>query len=59
MSEAEEQELEMLREFFDCWVAFHAIQRGNRREQELAAQRLADASNSVKALREQPHGAAH
>lgn len=51
MSEADEQELEMLREFYDCWIAFHSIQRGARQEQEIAAQRLADASNSIKALR--------
>ena len=44
-------ELEMLREFFDCWVAFHGIQIGHRREQELAAQRMVDAANSVKAFR--------
>lgn len=45
-------ELEMLREFFDCWVAFHGIQIGHRREQELAAQRMVDAANSVKAFRQ-------
>ena len=43
----------MLREFFDCWVAFHAIQRGAREDQERAAQRMVDASHSVKQWRAQ------
>lgn len=46
-----DQELELLREFFDCWVAFHSIQRGHRAEQEVAAQRMVDAANTVKAFR--------
>lgn len=54
MTEQEEMELEMLREFFDCWVAFHSIQRGHRQEQELAAQRMVDAANSIKAMRRPP-----
>jgi len=51
----EEQELEMLREFFDLWVAFHNIQRGHRQEQELAAQRMVDTANAIKALRPAQH----
>lgn len=52
MTEADEQELEMLREFFDCWVAFHGVQRGHREQQELAAQRMVDAANTIKAFRQ-------
>ena len=55
MTAREEQELEMLREFFDLWIGFHAIQRGHRQEQELAAQRMVDAANSIKAAREPQH----
>jgi hypothetical protein len=51
MTESEETELEMLREFFDCWCTFHGIQRGHREEQERAAQRMVDAANSIKAFR--------
>lgn len=54
MTEAETQELEMLREFFDCWMAFHGVQRGHREQQELAAQRMVDAANTVKAWRQKP-----
>lgn len=54
MSElGEDQELEMLREFFDCWLAFHRIQHGHRQEQELAAQRMVDAKNTILAWRQQ------
>mgnify|MGYP001617055942 CR=1 FL=1 len=45
---------EMLRDFFDCWVAFHTIQRGAREEQERAAQRMVDSANAVKAWRQAP-----
>ena len=55
MTLSQEQELEVLREFFDLWVAFHSIQRGHRQEQELAAQRMVDAANSIKAAREPQH----
>ena len=54
MKEGEDQELEMLREFFDCWTAFHSIQRGHREQQELAAQRMVDAANTIKAWRQKP-----
>lgn len=54
MTEAEEKELEMLREFFDHWVAFHSLQRGAREEQERAAQRMVDCANSIKAWRQAP-----
>ncbi len=54
MTLSQEQELEVLREFFDLWVAFHSIQRGHRQEQELAAQRMVDAANTIKAMREKP-----
>ena len=53
MNEDEHTEYEMLREFFDCWVAFHSIQRTAREDQERAAQRMVDAANSVKAWRAQ------
>ena len=57
MTLTDEQELEMLREFFDCWVAFHSIQRRDREQQELAAQRMVDAANTIKAYRKpQEHG---
>jgi hypothetical protein len=52
MTLTEEQELEMLREFFDCWVAFHSLQRSDRERQELAAQRMVDAANTIKAYRQ-------
>ena len=55
MTLTEEQELEMLREFFDLWVAFHSIQRGHRQEQELAAQRMVDTANAIKALKPPQH----
>ncbi len=55
LTHSEEQELEMLREFFDLWVAFHSIQRGHRQEQELAAQRMVDAANSIKAAQAPVH----
>lgn len=46
-------ELEMLREFYDCWVAFHKMANSNmpRRQKELAAQRLTDAHHSIEAFR--------
>ena len=49
-------ELEVLREFYDCWQAFHNTQKTERVQLERAAQRLADASNAVKAFREAPVG---
>ena len=54
MTLTDEQELEMLREFFDCWVAFHSIQAGHRQQQELAAQRMVDSANTIKTYRGQP-----
>ena len=51
MTLTEEQELEMLREFFDRWVEFHHIQAGNRQQQEFAAQRMVDAANTIKTYR--------
>lgn len=44
-------ELEALREFFDCWCAFHEIQLGNRQQQERAAQRMVDQAKVVRAMR--------
>lgn len=44
----------MLRAFFDCWVAFHSLQRGAREQQELAAQRMVDSANTIKAWRQEP-----
>lgn len=52
MTESEERELEMLREFFDCWCEFHGIQKGHREQQELAAQRMVDAANTVRAFKQ-------
>ena len=46
-------ELEMLKEFFDCWEAFHATpkDRLHRHQLERAAQNLLDAANTVRAYR--------
>jgi hypothetical protein len=47
-------ELEMLREFFDCWEALHRLAKQvavPRRMKENAAQRLVDAADSVRAFR--------
>jgi len=54
MTETQEQELEMLRQFFDLWVAFHSIQRGHREQQEFAAQQMVSAANTIKAFRAPP-----
>ncbi len=48
MTLTEEQELEMLREFFDCWLHLHYMTNNNRQAQELAAQRMVEAANTVK-----------
>ena len=55
MTLTEEQELEMLREFFELWVAFHGIQHGHRQEQERAAQRMVDTANAIKTLKGPQH----
>jgi hypothetical protein len=52
-------ELDALREFFDCWCAFHEIQLGNRQQQERAAQRMVDAAALVKSLRPRDATVAH
>lgn len=50
----DQAELECLREFFDCWMALHALgpcdkrNKINRDKHERAAQRLVDAAESVK-----------
>lgn len=49
-----DMELEMLREFFDCWEAFHKHASNKlepRRYLEQAAQRLTDAANSYRAFK--------
>jgi hypothetical protein len=43
-------ELDALREFFRCWVAFHEVQMGQRQQQERAAQRMVDAAHHVRSL---------
>lgn len=47
-------ELDMLREFFDCWEALHAIRKHpvHRRQQEAAAQRLVDCAHTIRAFRQ-------
>lgn len=53
MAEQLMQELEMLREFYDCWEAFHRLARQiaiPRKSKEVAAQRLTDAANSIRAF---------
>lgn len=47
-------ELEVLREFFDCWEALHAIPHDklHRKQLEQAAQRLTDAAQSVRSFRD-------
>lgn len=47
-------ELEMLREFFDCWEALHRLAKQvavPRRMKENAAQRLVDAADTVRSFR--------
>lgn len=46
-------ELEMLREFFACWEAFHATpkDRLHRKQLEAAAQRMLDAANTIRRYR--------
>lgn len=45
----DQTELEMLREFYDCWKAFHAIPKDilHRPRLQKAAQRMVDASDTV------------
>lgn len=45
----EQSELEMLREFYDCWKTFHAIPKDilHRPRLQKAAQRMVDASDTV------------
>jgi hypothetical protein len=48
-------ELEMLREFFDCWEVLHKLARQSaipRWAKENAAQRLVDAAASIRAFRQ-------
>lgn len=47
-------ELDLLREFYSCWVFFHATRNDpteseawNRTRQEVTAQQLVDAANAV------------
>jgi len=47
-------ELEMLREFFDCWEALHRLAKQvavPRRMKENAAQRLVDAADTIRGFR--------
>ena len=47
-------ELEMLREFFDCWEELHRLAKQiacPRRMKENAAQRLVEAAHSIRAFR--------
>lgn len=47
-------ELEMLREFFDCWEVFHRLAKQiatPRRMKENAAQRLVDAADTIRTFR--------
>ena len=48
-----EAELLMLREFYDCWKAFHATPKdsAHRKTLERAAQRMVDASDTVERFR--------
>ena len=48
MTLSDEQELEMLREFFDCWLNLHYMTNNNRQAQELAAQRMVEAAQTIK-----------
>jgi len=53
-AEAVLTELEMLREFFDCWEALHRLARQvavPRRMKENAAQRLVDAAGTIRTFR--------
>lgn len=47
-------ELDLLREFYDCWRALHALPNDklHRRQKERAAQSLVDAADCVKRFRE-------
>lgn len=48
-------ELEMLREFYQCWEAFHHLAKQAaipRKSKELAAQRMTDAAHSLRAFYE-------
>lgn len=45
--ENDNQELEMLREFYLAWVALHTMPRENREAMEFAAQRLVEAGHVV------------
>ncbi|MDE3022977.1 MAG: hypothetical protein KGI54_14155 [Pseudomonadota bacterium] len=42
-------ELELLRDFYDCWVSLHSFPRDkkHRKDMETAAQRLVDAAHAV------------
>jgi len=54
VAEAVLTELEMLREFFDCWEALHRLARQMavpRRMKENAAQRLVDAADTIRNFR--------
>lgn len=46
-------ELELLREFYDAWLRFHAIKndRIHRRTKELAAQEIVDANHAIQRFR--------
>lgn len=45
------QELEMLREFYLAWVALHSMPRDKEEPLKFAAQRLVDAGHVVAAYR--------
>jgi hypothetical protein len=54
-AEAVMTELEMLREFFDCWEGLHKLARQSaipRWAKENAAQRLVDAAETIRAFRQ-------
>lgn len=51
---SEEAELLMLREFFDCWEAFHAMPKDSlhRPRLERAAQNMVDAAETIRRYRQ-------
>ena len=55
MTLTEEQELAMLREFFEQWVSYHGMQRNALQAQELAAQRMVNTANAISALKAPQH----
>ena len=40
-------EIELLRDFYACWVELHSTPRNNRKRMELCAQRLVDSAHAV------------